>query len=325
LNDSDWSNLYRMVKFRCVLKQIEMKQAEMMKMNKLGKIVTFYEFKEGAGCTTALMNIANLLAQEDYKVLIVDMDLSKYGMRNFVDEKHCGYGFMNLIFHYKDLLRDEYDEKSFMSILEDFIACNSYTQLLSDNISYISAGVNIDKLMKIDSKDDFDWNNFYKVWHGYGFLEAMIEKWRENYDYILVDSQSGLSDVAGICTLQFPDTVLFFYELNEQSLQGTKRIADSLIEKSYGFNQAGIPRMEFIGSKIFTDSLQLPKWNLKTFEILHPYISAKNHIHYIQRYRIPYIGVYSFGERILTVNDPDIELIDKYKRIMNDFIIKDKR
>ncbi len=31
---------------------------------------------------------------------------------------------------------------------------------------------------------------------------------RKEYDYILVDSRTGVSDTAGICTVQMPDTLV---------------------------------------------------------------------------------------------------------------------
>ena len=49
----------------------------------MGQIITFYSYKGGVGRTMALANIAVLLAQWRYKILIADWDLEAPGLEYF--------------------------------------------------------------------------------------------------------------------------------------------------------------------------------------------------------------------------------------------------
>src|SRR5206468_5357123 len=58
-------------------------------------------------------------------------------------------------------------------------------------------------------------------------LEAVKTQLREHYDYILIDSRTGLSDTSGICTVQMPDELVVCFTLNRQSIFGAAAIAVS--------------------------------------------------------------------------------------------------
>jgi cellulose biosynthesis protein BcsQ len=47
-------------------------------------IVTFYSFKGGVGRSMALVNVAELLADRGYKVIICDWDLEAPGLERYV-------------------------------------------------------------------------------------------------------------------------------------------------------------------------------------------------------------------------------------------------
>ena len=49
-------------------------------------IVTFYSFKGGVGRSMALVNVAELLADAGYKVLVVDWDLEAPGLERYFSE-----------------------------------------------------------------------------------------------------------------------------------------------------------------------------------------------------------------------------------------------
>lgn len=58
----------------------------------------------------------------------------------------------------------------------------------------------------------------------------MREDMRRNYDYTLIDSRTGLSDIAGICTVRFPDTVVNCFTLSGQSIDGAAAVARTIGE-----------------------------------------------------------------------------------------------
>lgn len=290
----------------------------------MGKIVTFYPYKEGSGCTTALVNIAHLLSREGYKVLIVDMDLETPSIPFFINNENK-LGFMDLILDYKNFAR-EYcsDNKVLDAALDKFISCDGYIHHLTDNIWLLPAGrKHIGYTRKVV---DFDWDDFYDVWRGGGVLNAMIERWKEKYDYILIDSSHGTSDVASICVVQFPDLVLFFFELNGQNLNGIQQVADGITSNPVISNKSGVPKMQFICSKLSIEgnSELRHRWILKACNVLELYISAIDKFEYIQTYAIPYQGLYSFGEQIIAIDHPEYNTVKCYRKIMNDFILEKK-
>ena len=52
-----------------------------------------------------------------------------------------------------------------------------------------------------------------------------------DYDYILIDSRTGISDTSGMCTVQMPDDLVVCYTLNRQSVRGAAAVARSAFEQ----------------------------------------------------------------------------------------------
>ena len=50
--------------------------------------------------------------------------------------------------------------------------------------------------------NSFNWSSFYDRLGGGVFIEAVKGEMVKHYDYVLVDSRTGLSDTAGICSVQ---------------------------------------------------------------------------------------------------------------------------
>jgi len=79
--------------------------------------------------------------------------------------------------------------------------------------------------------NSFDWQGFYDRFGGGAFLEEMKRVVKQRYDYVLVDSRTGVSDTAGICTLQLPDTLVVCFTLNNQSIEGAAAVTNSVYEQ----------------------------------------------------------------------------------------------
>jgi tetratricopeptide (TPR) repeat protein len=73
-----------------------------------------------------------------------------------------------------------------------------------------------------------EWDNFYDRLGGGAFLEALRDSMKRSYDYVLIDSRTGLSDTADICTLQMPDVLVDCFTLSDQSLDGAAEVAHSV-------------------------------------------------------------------------------------------------
>jgi tetratricopeptide (TPR) repeat protein len=74
----------------------------------------------------------------------------------------------------------------------------------------------------------FEWDNFYERLGGGVFLDALRADMKGTYDYVLVDSRTGLSDNADICTLHMPDLLVDCFTLSDQALDGAAAVARSV-------------------------------------------------------------------------------------------------
>ena len=69
----------------------------------------------------------------------------------------------------------------------------------------------------------FDWEDFFSK-RGGRFIEDLRQRWRREFDIVLIDSRTGLSDTGGICTIQLPDIVVAMFTANYQSLYGVRDV-----------------------------------------------------------------------------------------------------
>jgi tetratricopeptide (TPR) repeat protein len=190
--------------------------------------VTFYSYKGGVGRTLALANVAYTLATEGGKkrVVVVDFDLEAPGIDSispFDRGKRMEKGGVV-----------EY-------IAEYFTAPEPNPDALPSLLPYAREVDSIPNLMLIPAgkKDEeyqktltcLNWDRFYRVQKGYRFFEQFKRKIEQELapDYLLVDSRTGLADVAGITTHQLADLVVLVFNLNRQNLDGTKRCYDSMV------------------------------------------------------------------------------------------------
>lgn len=82
--------------------------------------------------------------------------------------------------------------------------------------------------------NSFNWQHFYDRLGGGVLLEMAKERMRAEYDYILIDSRTGVSDTSGICTVQMPDILVVCFTLNNQSIEGAGAVADSVYAQRGG-------------------------------------------------------------------------------------------
>jgi cellulose biosynthesis protein BcsQ/tetratricopeptide (TPR) repeat protein len=198
-----------------------------------GTIVTFYSYKGGTGRTMAMANTAWILAQSGKKVLAVDWDLESPGLHNFfhpfLDDAVVSAtpGVIELITGYSwaattagQRSRDWHVD--YARVLPHAV---SLTWDFPDGgeLDFISAGrQNRDYSSLVSS---MDWDNFYDRLGGGQFFDALRADMKRNYDYVLIDSRTGLSDIADICTVHLPDLVVDCFTLSAQSIEGAAAVA----------------------------------------------------------------------------------------------------
>ncbi|WP_235949306.1 tyrosine-protein kinase family protein [Candidatus Frankia alpina] len=216
-------------------------------------IVTFYSFKGGAGRTMAVANVAWLLAAAGKRVLTVDWDLESPGLhryfRPFLQNKELDSsdGVTEMLENFIreiERLQNGHPGQPELAGPPDEAAVAEIISRYSDfrydveNIEWsgFPAGGRIDFLGpgRQTTRNSvvavvLPWTEFFDEADGRAYVAALRERMRfAGYDYVLIDSRTGTSDAAGICTQLLPDTVVVGFALNNQSIDGGAEVAHQI-------------------------------------------------------------------------------------------------
>jgi hypothetical protein len=137
--------------------------------------------------------------------------------------------------------------------------------IVSINFDRFGKGGRID-LLPAGRQDDryaltvssFNWQNFYERLGGGGFFEAVKARARANYDYVLIDSRTGVSDTAGICSVQMPDTLVVCFTYNNQSIKGAAAVARSSVAQHAKLLDGRLAARRVSGSRAAADIEDTP-------------------------------------------------------------------
>lgn len=185
-------------------------------------VVSFYSYKGGVGRTLAVVNTAYRLAQMGRKVFILDFDLEAPGIDAFGlwGDKEPRKGLLEYI-------------SGFMSTqevppLREFVHMIESQETQPGQIFVMPAGNQDQSYQRQLSR--INWKHFYREQKGFLFVDNLKGAIRQEYtpDYVLIDSRTGLTDIAGICTLQLPDVVVLLFNLNNQNIAGIAQIYRSI-------------------------------------------------------------------------------------------------
>ncbi|HEX6870697.1 MAG TPA: cytochrome C, partial [Micromonosporaceae bacterium] len=205
--------------------------------DRAGQIVTFYSYKGGTGRTMALANTAWILAANGRRVLVVDWDLESPGLHRFfapfidAGALSSAGGVIDLIREYEwaasqaddpaDLPHDRYAAVHRFAFTVDWPHFPA-----GGTLDFLSAGrQNRDYAATISG---LNWDEFYERLAGGHFFDSLRADMKRKYDYVLIDSRTGLSDVADICTLHLPDVLVDCFTLSEQGIDGAAMVAQNV-------------------------------------------------------------------------------------------------
>ena len=215
-----------------------------------GKIVTFYSYKGGTGRTMALANVGWILASNGKRVLIVDWDLDSPGLHKYL-HPFVGRawvvatpGVIEMINDYRKAATqpgsrglDWYREHA--QILHQATSVNWDGFPGKGTLDFVSAGqLNNDYSSAVTA---MDWDDFFERYSGAQFLSALRDDMKEHYDYTLIDSRTGLSDIADICTVHLPDILVDCFTLSDQSIEGSAAVARNMRSRFHAKNIRVLP------------------------------------------------------------------------------------
>jgi formylglycine-generating enzyme required for sulfatase activity/cellulose biosynthesis protein BcsQ len=309
-----------------------------------GKIITFYSYKGGTGRTMALSNIACLLAERrDCKrgILMIDWDLEAPGLHKFFFPNKNRKSVINL--EKFDRLPGLIDlwcqinktldnlkinslrngEELSQSVLKK-INIQKYIQPI--DLRNLGSNIGLGKLfiMKAGYFDEeypsrvskFDWENLHKrsPW----IFKSFADELANEFDFVLIDSRTGITDTSGICTMIMPEKLVVVFTPNSQSLTGVP----NLIKRAIDYRQSSDdlrPLVVFpLPSRIEnTEPTQKEAWRngdqkaaiegyQPQFEVLFKDIYGLDNVNlnlYFDNVQLQHVPTYSYGEKISVLKE----------------------
>ena len=273
-------------------------------------IITFYSYKGGTGRSMSLANTAWILASNGARVLVVDWDLEAPGLHRFFHpflpdaELRSSPGLIDFMWDFAMAALDpqvtaEPGWHNAFADIQPYAMSVEYRFPGNGTIDLVPAGRQ-DQLYSTQVTS-FDWNNFYEKLGGGGFLQALKRNMRSQYDYVLIDSRTGVSDISGICTVQMPDTLVSCFTLSTQAVDGAAAVAASVQRQRLGDQL-----------RIFPVPMRVEDGEQDKLEASRDYARLKFgqflwHLSDQERYwgevEVPYKSFYAYEEILATVGD----------------------
>ncbi|MEU7982447.1 FxSxx-COOH system tetratricopeptide repeat protein [Micromonospora sp. NPDC049081] len=281
-----------------------------------GQVVTFYSYKGGTGRTMALANTAWILAANGHRVLVADWDLESPGLHRFfapfLDPEQVAStgGVMDLILEYEwenARRRQEGVDTRPGDWHRQYARVHKYA--FSVGWEFPGGGT-LDLLLAGRHNPDYatsvtglNWENFYNRLGGAQFFDALRADMKRHYDYALIDSRTGISDVAEICTIHLPDLLVDCFTLSDQGIDGAATVAARV--RSYEGRRARrvlpVPMRVDEGEKTKTDAGRALA--MQRFVGLPSGMTDLERQDYWLSVEVPYRAYYAYEETLATFGD----------------------
>jgi cellulose biosynthesis protein BcsQ len=275
-------------------------------------IYTFYSYKGGAGRSMALANVGALLAKSGKTVLIVDCDLEAPGIERFFYSIQSNLGKLR---ESKSGMLD-----LFLSVADDdrmhWRECLIEARPFKSGppISIITAGKNTPRY--VEHLQSLDWNDLFEHRSLGEYLETLRTEWRKSFDFVLIDSRTGITDIGGICTILLPDVLVTLFTTNDQSVIGVADVVRraKMARERLPVDRTRLVTLPVLGREERSEYERTEEWKKRIAadlgELYWDWLpGGTNPSEVLRRLYIPYVPFWSFGER-LPVQEKESELGD---------------
>jgi cellulose biosynthesis protein BcsQ len=264
-----------------------------------GTVYTFYSYKGGVGRSMAVANVGALLALAGQRVLLVDWDLEAPGLETYFRSPARLAGDPAIVPGVVDLLHAQVEGEPL-----HWTACLLRAYFLETGLDIISAGQrSADYRHRVQS---LDWESMYREHRIGNYVNALREEWRDAYDFVLIDSRTGVTDIGDICTVLLPDALVLMFVTSYQNVEGIKgAMARALAARS----TLPVNRSRLVGiplparDEVYNEYEKSLEWKaIYARELGYLYedwlpkeVSPADALN---KLFIPYVTNWSFGERI---------------------------
>ncbi len=226
-------------------------------MTEWPQIFAFYSFKGGVGRSMAVLNLAYALVAKGRNVLVLDMDLEAPGLSGFLSRQKeiaelARHDMVDLLLWAKQMAQLVSEESPLdpnsLPPLSDFAIRVSPEKLESlphpycelgrldvipidedrnyyDRLSEVAvSGMDRDTLLRVGS--------LLRSWLKSRRISLEVpdyygpvpdEDRSATYDYVLIDSRTGITEVGGLCIGPLSDQLVVLCGLNDQNIKGTRQ------------------------------------------------------------------------------------------------------
>jgi tetratricopeptide (TPR) repeat protein len=232
-----------------------------------GEVVTFYSYKGGTGRTMALSNLAVLLARQHNStspVLMIDWDMEAPGLHHYFDLHEERPGVLELFEACREQLRRRPppagDDEA---LARDVLAAVGWQQYVSrvDQSSqlYLMRAGRFDASYG-ERLAGMHWDDLFDSCPA--LFRCFSEHMAGHFRYVLVDSRTGRTDSAGICTTLLPRKLVVVFTPNRQSLEGVEQLVTRAIAYRRSHEDEQRPLLVYpLPSRIeMGDSTQRAQW-----------------------------------------------------------------
>lgn len=195
----------------------------------LPAVITFYSYKGGVGRTMLAANMGVALAQTG-KTLIWDLDAEAPGLHCIRDLRAVGnieHGFFNWLVQWQEQGSPKQLNEALLAEFTKLICPSRFTNLaimpaLGDKAIAASLYHQIDWSYLLQSDPDIGRDLFN------GLLAHLDQL---GYHHVLLDSRTGITDLAGLITWGIADATVLVGGYGAQNLRGLAQIRKALLKK----------------------------------------------------------------------------------------------
>ena len=276
-----------------------------------GKIITFYSYKGGTGRSMAVANVGWILASRGRRVLAIDWDLEAPGLHRYFQpflldqELRASPGIIDLVWDYTaavmDLSRDDDDPLKTYRQIRRYATSIDFDFSDPGVLDFVPAGQqDAGYAQRVTS---FDWRGFYERHGGGALIDALREQTTADYDYILIDSRTGLADSVGICTVHLPDILVNCMTLSGQNIDGGFAVAQSALNQRAARPLRIMPVLMRVEDAETSKAEAGRDYVRRRFDPMLSWLPADERDRYWGEVEVPYKPFYAYEEILATVGD----------------------
>ena len=223
-------------------------------MREFAQILAFYSFKGGVGRSMAVLNLAYSLAAKGRHVLVLDMDLEAPGLSGFLHRgkeiKCFARSDMVDLVKWASSVKLPIDLSDYPPLTDFAVDVPPERVVLGhgnpseagrldiipveEERDYYDRLARLD-LGKYDQEDLVKTGSVLRSWlKSLRFQIEVPDYYGPNYeriasyDYVLVDSRTGITETGGLCIGPLSDQLVVLTALNDQNVQGTRKFLEEV-------------------------------------------------------------------------------------------------